>query len=144
LCRARRGWAFFQGGEKVSYKRLWVALAVVIIGSFAVLGGVGVQMISNAPPIPRQVATADGRVLFDHDHVQAGQGGWQSLGGQEIGLIWGHGANVAPDWTADWFHREATLVLDAWARGEGFRGAAGGTAGGPALAAREGVPHQHV
>jgi nitric oxide reductase subunit B len=103
----------------VSYKRLWVALAVVIIGSFAVLGGVGVQMISNAPPIPRLVVTADGRVLFDHDHVQAGQGVWQSIGGQEVGSIWGHGAYVAPDWTADWLHREATFVLDRWAQGEG-------------------------
>ena len=71
----------------MSYRRLWIALAVVIIGSFAVLGGVGVQMINNAPPIPRQVAAADGRVLFDHDHIQAGQGVWQSIGGQEVGSI---------------------------------------------------------
>ncbi len=54
----------------MSYKRLWIALAVVIIGSFAVLGGVGVQMLSNAPPIPQQVVTTDGRALFDHDHIQ--------------------------------------------------------------------------
>ena len=37
----------------MSYKRYWVALAIVIIGSFAVLGGVGRKMISEAPPIPR-------------------------------------------------------------------------------------------
>ena len=36
----------------MSYKRYWVALAIVIIGSFAVLGGVGRKMISEAPPIP--------------------------------------------------------------------------------------------
>lgn len=36
----------------MSYKRYWVALAVVIVGSFAVLGGVGRKMISEAPPIP--------------------------------------------------------------------------------------------
>jgi nitric oxide reductase subunit B len=103
----------------VSYKRLWIALAVVVTGSFAVLGGVGAQMISNAPPIPRAVATSDGRVLFDHDHIQSGQGVWQSIGGQEVGSIWGHGAYVAPDWTADYLHREAVFVLDRWAQGEG-------------------------
>jgi hypothetical protein len=31
----------------MSYKRYWVALAIVIIGSFAVLGGVGRKMISE-------------------------------------------------------------------------------------------------
>jgi nitric oxide reductase large subunit len=35
----------------MSYKRYWLALAVVIIGSFAVLGTVGRKMISEAPPI---------------------------------------------------------------------------------------------
>ncbi|HEX8746593.1 MAG TPA: nitric-oxide reductase large subunit [Pyrinomonadaceae bacterium] len=105
----------------MSYKRLWIALAIVIIGSFAVLGGVGVQMISSAPPIPQQVVTTDGRLVFDHDHIQQGQGVWQSLGGQEIGSIWGHGAYVAPDWTADYLHREATYVLDRWAQDTGAR-----------------------
>ncbi|HEV2799763.1 MAG TPA: nitric-oxide reductase large subunit [Pyrinomonadaceae bacterium] len=101
------------------YKRLWIALAVVIIGSFAVLGGFGHHAIKNAPPIPREVATTDGRVLLDGETIQTGQNVWQSLGGQEIGSIFGHGAYVAPDWTADWLHREATLVLDLWARDAG-------------------------
>ena len=35
---------------------------------------------------------------------------WQSIGGQQLGSIWGHGSYVAPDWTADWLHREATGV----------------------------------
>ena len=33
----------------------------------------------------------------------------------EVGSIWGHGSYVAPDWTADWLHREATFILDRWA-----------------------------
>ena len=40
---------------------------------------------------------------------------WQSLGGQQIGSVWGHGAYLAPDWTADYLHREASFILDAWA-----------------------------
>jgi nitric oxide reductase subunit B len=47
----------------MSYKRYWVALAIVIIGSFAVLGGVGRKMISEAPPIP-DVYNTDGQLLF--------------------------------------------------------------------------------
>lgn len=103
----------------MEYKKLWIALGIVMTISFAILGGVGFKLISNAPPIPQQVVTTDGRVLFDHDTIQRGQGVWQSLGGQQIGSIWGHGAYVAPDWTADYLHKEASFLLDAWAAKEG-------------------------
>jgi nitric oxide reductase subunit B len=96
------------------YRRYWVALAIVIIGSFAVLGGVGRKMISEAPPLP-DVYTTDGRLLFTGSSITDGQGVWQSIGGQEIGTVWGHGAYVAPDWSADWLHRESEIVLNAWA-----------------------------
>ena len=28
----------------------------------------------------------------------------------EVGSVWGHGSYVAPDWTADWLHREAMFI----------------------------------
>ena len=34
------------------------------------------------------------------------------LGGQEIGTVWGHGAYQAPDWSADWLHKEAVFILN--------------------------------
>lgn len=37
---------------------------------------------------------------------------WQSVGGMQLGSILGHGAYQAPDWTADWLHRELTAWLD--------------------------------
>jgi nitric oxide reductase subunit B len=98
----------------MSYKRYWVALAIVIIASFAVLGGVGRKMISAAPPIP-DVYTTDGELLFTGSSITDGQGVWQSIGGQEIGTVWGHGAYVAPDWSADWLHRESEILLNIWA-----------------------------
>src|SRR4051812_37197010 len=98
----------------MSYKRYWVALAIVIVGSFVVLGSVGRKMISEAPPIPN-VYTADGQLLFTGSSITDGQGVWQSIGGQEIGTVWGHGAYVAPDWSADWLHRESLMLLDTWA-----------------------------
>ncbi len=36
----------------------------------------------------------------------------------EVGSIWGHGSYVAPDWTADWIHREAVFILDRWAHSD--------------------------
>src|SRR5512142_677284 len=103
----------------MEYKKLWIALGVVLVASFAVLGGVGYKAISSAPPIPSRVVSTDGQVLFDGNTVQTGQNVWQSIGGQEIGTVWGHGAYVAPDWTADYLHRESTFILDRWAKAEG-------------------------
>lgn len=106
-----------------SYIRLWVALAVVILGSFAVLIYYGVEIYRQAPPVPARVVTESGRVLFTGQSIKDGQNVWQSMGGQELGSVWGHGAYVAPDWSADWLHRECLLILDEWAgeaKGEPF------------------------
>jgi nitric oxide reductase subunit B len=102
----------------MSYKRYWMALAIVIVVSFVILGGVGRKMISEAPPLP-DVYTTDGQLLFTGSSITDGQGVWQSIGGQEIGTVWGHGAYIAPDWSADWLHRESEILLDIWAVRDG-------------------------
>jgi nitric oxide reductase subunit B len=101
--------------DRRSYTGLWVAFALVMSLSFAVLGGFGFRIAAMAPPIPDSVRTPDGQVVVTGDLIREGQNVWQSLGGQEIGSIWGHGAYVAPDWSADWLHRELVAVLDRWA-----------------------------
>ena len=100
-------------------RRVWTAFGAVVVLSFAVLGFVGVRIYQLAPPIPDRVVTTDGRIVIDRGQIEAGQNVWQSMGGMESGSIWGHGSYVAPDWTADWLHREATFILDAWAGGAG-------------------------
>ena len=99
-----------------SYKKLWCGLICVIGLSFLVLGYFGSEIYRKAPPIPQRVVTSVGAVLFTAQDIKDGQNVWQSIGGQEVGSIWGHGAYVAPDWTADWLHRECTWLLDNWAR----------------------------
>ncbi len=103
----------------MSYKKLWIALTLVLIISFSVLGGVGIKIMHNAPPIPSQVVSSNGQVLFSGTVIQDGQNAWQSIGGQEVGTIWGHGSYVAPDWSADWLHRECVFLLDHWAKESG-------------------------
>jgi len=102
------------------YNKLWIALGIVMLISFAVLGGIGYKAINSAPPIPSKVVTADGQLLFTGETIRNGQNVWQSTGGQEIGTIWGHGAYVAPDWSADYLHRQSEIVLNRWAQTQGF------------------------
>lgn len=99
-------------------KKLWMTFAIVIGLSFMVLLYFGVKIYQNAPPIPEKVVSANGEVLFTADDISNGQNVWQSIGGQEVGSIWGHGAYVAPDWTADYLHRESLFILDAWAKAD--------------------------
>jgi nitric oxide reductase subunit B len=103
----------------MSYKKLWIALGIVMLASFAVLGSVGYKAIRSGPPIPSKVVTADGQLLFSGETIRDGQNVWQSTGGQEIGTIWGHGAYVAPDWSADYLHRQSEIILNDWAREQG-------------------------
>ncbi len=102
----------------MNYRKHWFAFAGVVVVSFGVLGYYGRELYRQAPPIPTRVVTADGDVLFSGQDISDGQNVWQSMGGQEVGSIWGHGAYVAPDWSADWLHREATWLLDHWAQNE--------------------------
>lgn len=103
--------------QRPSHGPLWALFAFVVLTSFAVLGGYGFRIASEAPPIPDKVIRADtGEILFDGATILAGQNVWQSIGGQEIGTVWGHGAYIAPDWSADWLHRELLFILDQWAK----------------------------
>ena len=72
----------------------------------------------NAPPMPDQVVGGDGSVIYTRADIERGRPVWQSIGGMQLGSIWGHGGYVAPDWSADWLHREASAMLDLWANRE--------------------------
>ncbi len=98
--------------------KLWLAFGLVVSLSFAVLIYYGFEIYQKAPPVPVKVVTTDNSELFSGQDIKDGQNVWQSMGGQEVGSIWGHGAYVAPDWTADWLHREALYILNFWAQQE--------------------------
>ena len=100
----------------MKYRKLWIGLASVMVVSFAVLGYFGWEIYRQAPPIPDRVVTVEGNVLFTGQNISDGQNVWQSMGGQEVGTVWGHGAYLAPDWSADWLHREAIWLLEHWSQ----------------------------
>jgi nitric oxide reductase subunit B len=99
-------------------KRLWLIFAGVLVLSFSVLGWIGTRIYQEAPPIADKVVTTAGETVVTSGEIEAGQNVWQSLGGMQVGSIWGHGSYVAPDWTADWLHREAVFILNRWSNEE--------------------------
>ncbi|MHB8912660.1 MAG: nitric-oxide reductase large subunit, partial [Lysobacter sp.] len=102
-----------------STRKLWLVLAVLLVSSFSVLLWAGGEIFRTAPPMPERVVAQDGSVVYTRADIEQGRQVWQSIGGMQLGSIWGHGSYVAPDWSADWLHREAVGVLDLWARRDG-------------------------
>ncbi len=99
-------------------RKHWLAFWGVIIISFAVLGWAGLRIYQQKPPIPEWVIGSDGGVIVPPKAITEGQNVWQSLGGMEMGTIWGHGSYVAPDWSADYLHRECVFILDEWSQNQ--------------------------
>ena len=94
-----------------SIPRLWVILTLSMVVMFSVLLYYGNEIYHKAPPIPEKVITPE-QTLFTKGDIQLGQQIWQRLGGMQKGSIWGHGSYLAPDWSADWLHREAVALLN--------------------------------
>jgi nitric oxide reductase subunit B len=99
-------------------RKLWLGLGTLLTLSFGVLLWMGGEVHRQAPPMPETVASTSGTVLYTRADIERGRVVWQSMGGMQLGSIWGHGALVAPDWSADWLHREASTLLDLRAQGE--------------------------
>jgi len=100
-------------------KKLWIWLAGIFLVSFGILGLLGREIYVQAPPVPERVVTTNGEQIYTRYDVQTGREVWQTLGGMQLGSVWGHGGYVAPDWGADWLHRESSALLEIWAKKEG-------------------------
>jgi nitric oxide reductase subunit B len=99
-------------------KRLWWTLAAILTVSFGILGWMGGEIYRTMPPMPQAVVAESGVTLYTLDDLEKGRQVWQSTGGHQQGSIWGHGAYVAPDWTADWLHRESMALMDIWSQAQ--------------------------
>ena len=93
-------------------KKLWIIFGLIFFLSFGILGWVGTEIFRQAPPIPAAVVSTKGQAMLTGDEIEKGQNVWQALGGMQVGSIWGHGSYVAPDWTAEYLHRESVFILD--------------------------------
>ena len=56
-----------------STRKLWAGLVVLLIASFAVLLWVGSEIHRQAPPMPEQVVTTDGRVVYTRKDIETGR-----------------------------------------------------------------------
>jgi nitric oxide reductase subunit B len=100
--------AVFRNQALSPWWRTGVLIALII--GFSVLIGMTINAYQVAPPIPEKVVGSDGTLIFTGDDIRAGQEVFLKYGLMENGTIWGHGAYLGPDFSAEYLH---TLGLDA-------------------------------
>src|SRR5262245_562277 len=84
----------------------WWKHAVVLIMAFGftILIWRSVETYSDAPPIPQRAVTAAGETVFTREDIVEGQNVFLKYGLMDNGTIWGHGAYLGPDFSADYLH----------------------------------------
>ncbi|MGC2112057.1 MAG: cbb3-type cytochrome c oxidase subunit I [Candidatus Korobacteraceae bacterium] len=83
-----------------------------MIFGFTVLGMLAYRTYTGEPPIPARVTDDSGHTLFTRTDILAGQAVFLRNGLMEYGSIFGHGAYLGPDFTADYLHRAALSVIE--------------------------------
>jgi nitric oxide reductase subunit B len=107
------------GRRELLVSKGWVqAVGLVVLFGFFVLGLLAYRAYSGQPPIPDRVVAPSGRVVFTGEDVKAGQGVFLKNGLMQYGSIFGHGAYLGPDYTADYLRRSALSVRESYG-GEG-------------------------
>ena len=87
---------------------LWLqAIVVTFLFGFAILGYLAIKVYQEHPPVPGRVVSDSGQTIFTAEDIRAGQELFLTYGLMQYGSVYGHGAYLGPDFTADYLHRQA-------------------------------------
>jgi nitric oxide reductase subunit B len=99
------------GKSMVISKRWFQAALLTFLIGFSVLGYLAYKIYGDSPPIPATVVDANGAELFSGAEIMAGQHIFQKYGLMQYGTIFGHGAYLGPDFTAQYLHRAGVRMV---------------------------------
>ncbi len=86
--------------------RWWMrAVLLVMVVGFAGLLAITALAYRDGPPIPERMVDVSGTVVFTGDDIRDGQALFLRYGLMDNGSIWGHGAYLGPDYSAEALHR---------------------------------------
>lgn len=91
---------------KMTVAPAWAQVALLTFAlGFGVLGYLAYRIHADHPPVPQRYLGPDGAVLFTREDILKGQQLFATRGFMEHGTLFGHGAYLGPDFTADAIHR---------------------------------------
>ena len=85
----------------------WWIRSVMLVMVVGLTGLIAITLLAyrNAPPIPARIVDASGTSVFTGDDISNGQALFLRYGLMDNGTIWGHGAYLGPDYSAEALHR---------------------------------------
>jgi nitric oxide reductase subunit B len=103
-----------QSSLPISNRWFQGAVLTYLVG-FTVLGMLAYLVYRDQPPIPAQVV-AGGQTVFTRQDIMNGMNVFQRYGLMEYGSIYGHGAYLGPDFTAEYLHKSAESMIESYRR----------------------------
>jgi nitric oxide reductase subunit B len=97
---------------------LWLqgAILTFVVG-FAILAYLAIRIYRDHAPIPARITTEAGETFLTGEEIRRGQEHFLTYGLMEYGTVYGHGAYLGPDFTADYLHRAAVLMEEHYGGG---------------------------
>lgn len=99
----------------MSRKGLYTAFWIIAIFMVSILIYYTANLQKEVPPIPKQVKSVSGEVLYTYDDVLAGKGYFQQFDLMDWGTMLGMGAYMGPDFSTDFMHYRAEFLYDFYA-----------------------------
>ena len=100
---------------KMDVSPWWLqAVVLTFLFGFAILGYLAIRIYQESPPIPGRIVSDSGQTVFTGNDIRAGQESFLTYGLMQYGSVYGHGAYLGPDFTADYLHRLALEMQRAY------------------------------
>ncbi len=89
-----------------------IGVGVTLIIGFTILIFLSLRAYDDGPPVPESVVDSAGNTVFTGADIRAGQRVFLKYGLMENGTLWGHGAYLGPDFSAQYLHTLALQTAD--------------------------------
>ena len=111
------------GRRPMTVSPLWLqgSILTFIIG-FSLLTFSAIRIYQDYAPVPERIVDEAGNVLFTRQQILDGQEQFLTYGLMQFGTVYGHGAYLGPDFTADYLHRMALHMNKRYGDDEAARG----------------------
>jgi nitric oxide reductase subunit B len=94
---------------------LWMqGMLLTFVVGFAIMGYLALRVYQDHAPVPGRVVSEQGQVLFTREDILNGQEAFLTYGLMQYGSVYGHGAYLGPDFTADYLHRQALKMQELY------------------------------
>ncbi len=103
------------GRRPMTVSPLWLqgSILTFIIG-FGILTFSALRIYQDSAPVPERIVNEAGEVLFTKSQILDGQEHFLTYGLMQYGTVYGHGAYLGPDFTADYLHRMALHMIKTY------------------------------